>query len=124
MATPISAKDASKFYADYHSNPAQPKLKNSSGTPIEGFIIEDADYKALKAKAGSNFAGIMAVPAHNSNGDDTIIIVGLTLVAGKYTIVMPPNATDKTFIFDFVVPEPPYSPNTNFSDLNQPDWGC
>ncbi len=124
MATPISATDASKFYDDYHNTPSQPKLKNRNGVAIEGFIIEDADYQALKTKAGQDFAGIMAVPAHNTDGDDTIILVGLKLVAGKYSIVMPPNATDKTFIFDFIIEGPPNVANTNFADLNLSDWGC
>lgn len=123
MATPISAQEASKFYSIYHGG-AGPILKNSNGSPIEGFIIEDADYQALKAKAGKGFAGIMAVPARNDKGDDTIILVGLTLSGGNYSIVMPPNSTDKTFIFDFVVPVPPGPANTNFSDLNLPNWGC
>ncbi len=47
-----------------------------------------------------------------------------TLVAGKYAFVMPPNATDKTFIFDFIIEGPPNVANTNFADLNLSDWGC
>jgi hypothetical protein len=124
MATKITAAKASSIFQRYHGNPAQPKLKNSNGDVIQGFIIDDTDYQRLKAVAGANFDGIMAVPGHNADGDDTLILVGLRKVSGKYELVLPPNKTDDSFIMDFVTGVPPMSPNSNFANLQMPNWGC
>ncbi len=127
MSQKISPKTACSYFRTYHGNPSQPKLRNVTNV-IDLMIIEGADIEHLKKKAGANYYGIAAVPAHNTvTKSDTIILVALTRdpKTGEIDLVLPasdPNSTD--YIVDDTLVGPPYNMGNNFNRLHLIDWGC